>query len=178
MGIKKRGVDMSIFYSVRRIFNIPLQSASTLLRKFQILYSYRKTMHSAVHHYSKFRKQGTIVLNIYKKLSRGISLAGLFLFLPLAGCQTSPVNYGQVQSYPFSLPEPEWIRNGDPIEFEEGLWYPADDIESLLDSEVYLAGEYKGIQIFVDKEDVRPFARLYTKFGKNKFRFFERKDAP
>ena len=70
--------------------------------------------------------------------------------------------------------EAEWIRNGEPIEFEDELWYPADSIEIFLDSEVSLIGEYQGVQFFIDKVDVRPFERLYTKFGRNKFRFFEK----
>lgn len=105
-----------------------------------------------------------------------IALVVFFLFLSLAGCQTTSGNQGQVQSYSFSTVEPEWIRDGEPIEFEGALWLPADGIEGLLDSEVYLVGEYKGVQIFVDKLDVRPFSRLYTKFGKNQFRYFQKKE--
>ena len=72
--------------------------------------------------------------------------------------------------------EAEWIQNGQPVEFEGELWFPADAIENLLDSEVYQVGEYKGVQIFVEFADVRPYNRLYTKFAKNKFRFFEKKE--
>ncbi len=100
----------------------------------------------------------------------------VYCFLSLGGCQTTSGNQGQVQSYPFPTVEPEWIRGGEPIEFEGELWFPADGIEGLLDSEVYLAGEHKGVQIFIDKLDVRPFNRLYTKFGKNQFRYFEEKE--
>lgn len=90
------------------------------------------------------------------------------------GCITQPGNIGNVQSYSFPTVEAKWIRDGEPIEFEGELWLPADGIESLLDSEVYPIGEYKGIQIFIDKLDVRPYERLYTKYGKNQFRYFER----
>ena len=93
----------------------------------------------------------------------------------LMGCYTSSGNEGSVQTYPPMAVEAKWIRNGEPVEFEGELWYPSDGIESLLDSEVYLLGEYRGIQIFVDKLDVRPYNRLYTKFSKNKFRYYKKK---
>ncbi|MBF0479525.1 MAG: hypothetical protein HQL26_08580 [Candidatus Omnitrophica bacterium] len=71
--------------------------------------------------------------------------------------------------------EAEWIRDGQPIEFEGELWYPQRGVETFLDYEVYKLGQYKKVDFFVDKVDVRPYNRLYTRFGKNKFRFFEKK---
>ena len=103
-----------------------------------------------------------------------------FLFLSsllfLSGCQTSSSqgNIGNVQSYAIPTVEAEWIRNGQPIVFTGELWYPADDVESLLDVEVTPLGEYKGVQFFIEKTDVRPYDRLYTKLGRNKFRYFEK----
>ncbi len=91
-----------------------------------------------------------------------------------SGCTRRSGNIGNLQSYGFQAAEADWIRNGEPIEFEEGYWYPADDIEVLIDAEVYVVGEFRGVQIFVDKLDVRPYRRLYTKFGRNKFRFYEK----
>ena len=44
------------------------------------------------------------------------------------------------------------------------------------DSEVYQIGIYKGVQIFVEKTDTKPYDRIYTKFDKNKFRYFERRE--
>ena len=85
-------------------------------------------------------------------------------------------NDGQLQSYPVSAIEAGWIRNGDPIEFEGHKWYPVNDYEVLRDSEVFQIAEYKGVQVFVEKTAVKPYERLYTKFDKNKFRYFERKD--
>ena len=72
--------------------------------------------------------------------------------------------------------EIEWIRNGEPIIFEGEKWYPADGVETLLDSEVMLMGSNRKIQFFIYKVDVRPFERLYTKFGKNRFRYWEREE--
>ncbi len=71
--------------------------------------------------------------------------------------------------------EAEWIRNGQPIQFEGELWFPADGIENLLDSEMDLVDAYNDVEVFVEKKDVRPYSRLYTKFAKNKFRFFEKR---
>ena len=106
---------------------------------------------------------------------KGATLITLLLFLSMVGCQSAGGNVGHLQSYPMKATEAEWIRNGEPIEFEDESWYPADDIESFLDSEVSLVGEYQDIQFFIDKIDVRPYERLYTKFGRNKFRFFEKR---
>ena len=93
-----------------------------------------------------------------------------------AGCQTGRSGNTNVNVFLLSASEADWIRNGEPIEFEKEKWYPQDGIESLLDSEVYIMGEYRGVQFFVDRTDVRPYNRLYTKFGKNKFRYFKKKD--
>ena len=76
--------------------------------------------------------------------------------------------------YAFPEVEPQWIRDGEPIIFENESWYPKDDIDIFLDKEVYLLGEYKGVQFFIDKADVRPFHRLYTKFLENKFRAYKK----
>ncbi len=104
----------------------------------------------------------------------GFWSAVMTVFL-LAGCQTAGGNVGHIQSFSLSGMEADWIRNGEPIKFEDQLWYPADNVEGFRDSEMHLVGEYRGVQLLVDKVDVRPYDRLYTKFGKNKFRFFEKR---
>ena len=98
----------------------------------------------------------------------------LGMILVISGCQSSAGNIGQLQSYQIPTSEAIWIQNGEPIEFEGEGWFPQDGTESLIDSEVQLVGEFRGVQFFTDKEDVRPFARLYTKFGRNKYRYFEK----
>ncbi len=102
---------------------------------------------------------------------------GLVAVLILAGggCSLSGGNEGTVSTYKIVNPEPDWIRNGEPLQFESELWYPRDSIDILLDSEVVAVGEYRGIQLFVQTVDVRPYNRIYSKFGKNKFRVFETK---
>jgi len=90
-----------------------------------------------------------------------------------AGCQS----VDSVKDLPRSLPVPheaEWIRNGEPIEFEGGLWFPNDNIENFLNTEVYQVGEFKELPVYVEAIDVRPFERLYTKFNRNQYRSFEK----
>ena len=94
----------------------------------------------------------------------------------LGGCSSmNSGNSGQVQSYPVPAIEAGWIRDGDPIEYDGYKWFPVNDYEVLQDPEVYQIGEYKGVQIFVEKVAVKPYERIYTKFDKNKFRYFERR---
>ena len=101
-------------------------------------------------------------------------ILGLSIFL--LGCAQPPGNVGRIQSYSAPVVEAEWIRNGQPIDFDDELWFPVDDVETILDSEVYLIGNYQGVEIFIEKTDVRPYDRLYTKFDTNKFRIYERND--
>lgn len=96
----------------------------------------------------------------------------LFIF----GCTGTTGNDGQLQSFPIAGLEADWIRNGEPIVFEDETWYPSDGIEVLMDSEVLLKGEHRSVQFFVEKTDIRPYDRLYTKFSRNQFRFFEKMD--
>ena len=100
-------------------------------------------------------------------------MTAIFICLGCSGAMQEQGNVGQLQSYPVPVVEAEWIRNGEPIQFDGETWYPIDGVENFLDSEVYLVGEYEKVQFFVDREDVKPYNRLYTKFGKNKFRAFE-----
>jgi len=99
----------------------------------------------------------------------------LIVCLILSGCRTTTGNVGNISNYAFPLNlEAEWIRNGEPLEFEGELWYPQDSVNILIDSEVYLVGEHNEVQFFIEKVDVRPYGRLYTKFGRNKYRIFKK----
>ena len=93
------------------------------------------------------------------------------------GCQSVQGNAGLISPIPSRSLEASWIRDGEPIEFENGRWYPADGTENFLDSEMLFVAEYRGVAVFVDKVDVRPYGRLYTKFDRNKFRFFEQRTS-
>src|SRR3989338_6913457 len=107
---------------------------------------------------------------------RSLCALSLFSAVFAAGCVNGHTgdNNGQLQSYLYPVVEAGWIRNGEPIEYGGQRWFSVNDVEILMDSEVAVIGEYKGTQIFVDKIDTKPYDRLYTKFAKNKFRYYER----
>jgi hypothetical protein len=112
-----------------------------------------------------------------KGQASGFLLGLLFLSGLLTGCSTvNPGNDGQVQSYSYPVIESEWIRNGEPIIFQNSKWYPQDDYEILQDSDVFQVAEYKGVQVFVEKISTKPYQRIYTKFDKNRFRYWEERD--
>ncbi|MBF0121894.1 MAG: hypothetical protein HQL21_00630 [Candidatus Omnitrophica bacterium] len=107
---------------------------------------------------------------------RKIGLICLWVLLvPFMGCVTTPKAGDADASYAKVSDEPEWIRNGEPVEFEGEMWYPTDELENLLSSEVYLMGEFRGVRFFIDRADVKPLVRLYTYFGKNRYRAFEKR---
>ncbi|MBF0483167.1 MAG: hypothetical protein HQL25_00525 [Candidatus Omnitrophica bacterium] len=96
-----------------------------------------------------------------------------FLILPLFGCFSGTyTSKGGIDDYQL---EAQWIRDGLPLEFEHELWYPQDGIETFLEPEVLKVGQYKEVDVFVEKVDIRPYNRLYTRFNKNKFRYYEKK---
>jgi hypothetical protein len=105
-----------------------------------------------------------------------LSVLMITAVLGVCGCvHRSSDNEAQIQSYASPVIEDNWIRDGQPIEFDGDKWYPVNDVEILMDSEVFQVGEYKHVQIFIDKMDTKPYHRLYTKFAKNKFRYYEKK---
>lgn len=91
-----------------------------------------------------------------------------------AGCNGTMSAARGSSQYSFPVLESDWIRNGEPIIFENESWYPKDDVDILTDSEVYLLGEYNGVQFFAEKMDIRPYHRLYTKFSENKYRIYRK----
>jgi hypothetical protein len=113
------------------------------------------------------------------QIGRSSLVSGLYLALLgfcLIGCgHLSSQNAGNVQSYPAPSIEASWIREGKPIQYDGKQWYPVNDIEVLTDAEVYQIGEYQEVLFFVDKVDTKPYKRIYTKFSKNKYRYFEQR---
>ena len=99
-----------------------------------------------------------------------LAFMGLSFILTLTSCSLHGASVSP--QYPIPHEEADWIVKGEPLKFEGQLWYPQDYVDILLDSEVAPVGEYKDVQFFVEKIDVRPYDRLYTKFGLNKFRVF------
>jgi hypothetical protein len=96
----------------------------------------------------------------------------LVIIIFLLGCTGTLTRASKDRPYPFSEVEASWIQDGQPIVFENEAWNPKDDVDVLTDQEVFLLGEYQGVQFFVEKADVRPYNRLYTKFAENRFRIF------
>jgi hypothetical protein len=109
---------------------------------------------------------------LINKLFKTILLVGFAGML--VGCATEYGVSSKLRAKNFSYPEEEaqWIRDGQPIEFEGQKWFPSDNMENFMDSEVYLMGVYNGAEFFVEKLDVKPYNQVYTKFGRNKFRVF------
>ena len=111
-------------------------------------------------------------------MQRWLSKGGMFVFLVFlagVGCSAREGNVGNIQTFALESSEAMWIRNGEPIAFENQSWYPIDLVENFQNSEIIKMGEYQGVSFFIEKRDVRPFARLYTKFGRNQYRVFERR---
>ncbi|MEW5894221.1 MAG: hypothetical protein AB1650_00440 [Candidatus Omnitrophota bacterium] len=96
----------------------------------------------------------------------------LAVCLVLSGCSSVERNQGTMAKYSVPDEEARWIQNGNPIDFEDRLWYPQDRFDVLLDSEVYYKGEYRGVPFFVEKVDIKPYNKIFTKFGRNKFRVY------
>ncbi len=113
-------------------------------------------------------------MNIFYKKFMTIVIGCSFSLL--TGCVSHTSNGGQLTMYRTPSMEAAWIRNGDPILFDGTLWYPTDNVENIQDAEVYLMGEYQEVQFFIEKTDVKPYDRLYTKFGENQFRSFAHRE--
>ena len=106
-----------------------------------------------------------------------LTVSLFFILAACAGCQSlKSGGLSDNQSYPVTLQEAEWIQNGEPIEFEASQWAPTDNIEVFTDSEMRLLGSYRSVQFFAAKEDVKPYQVLYTKFDRNQFRAFTKKE--
>ena len=90
-----------------------------------------------------------------------------------SSCSHAKGNVGRMQSFSYAEIEASWIRNGEPIEYDNKQWHPLDDVEALQDFEVLWVGRYQNVDFYVAKLDVKPYNRLYTKFGANQYRPFE-----
>jgi hypothetical protein len=94
--------------------------------------------------------------------------------LVLAGCAMSRRTVDLADPSTAPLSEPAWIHDGGTVSFEGSVWYPTDEIENLLDNEVLFMMKYQDIAVYTDRADVKPYARLYTRFAKNRYRAFEK----
>ncbi len=108
------------------------------------------------------------------KLRGILALLGILLFSQqISGCVV-PGGYATKESL---TKEPTWIREGQPILYNNQNWYPTEDVENLTDNEMDYIGEYNDVAFYVDKIQVKPFNRLYTKFGYHKYRVFLRQES-
>ena len=96
----------------------------------------------------------------------------ILIVVGMAGCAL-PQRGDELIATAANLTEPVWVRNAEPIIFESEDWFPTDEVENLLDSEVYQAGTYRDVPFFIEKSDVRPYQRIYMYFSKNRYRAFE-----
>lgn len=101
------------------------------------------------------------------------NILAVLAVLSLAGCVLPQRGGGPSIMTSMQLREPVWVRNGEPVVFETKNWFPTDEVENLLDSEVYQAGTYREVPFFIEKSDVRPYQRIYMYFSKNRYRAFE-----
>jgi len=97
----------------------------------------------------------------------------LILALSIIGSSCVSLNKKMVEH---SFSEAQWIRNGEPIVFEGEKWFPRDVIENLHDDEMLNIFIYNEENVYIEKREVRPYNRLYTKFGKYQYRLFEKND--
>jgi hypothetical protein len=102
-----------------------------------------------------------------------LAVGMLFCLISITGCTLPQRGEGPSILTAAQLTEPAWIRNGEPVIFEAEDWFPTDEVENLLDVEVFQAGTYRDVPLFIEKSDVRPFDRIYTFFSKNRYRAFE-----
>lgn len=108
-------------------------------------------------------------------MKKNQNILAVFLLAGLtASCSGLSGNSGRLPSYPVPDVEAAWIRNGESLVFEGEKWAPERAVEILSDDEVMIVGEDRGVQIFIEKVDIRPYNRLYTKFARNKFRIFKK----
>ena len=104
---------------------------------------------------------------------RGMLAVVFLLVFAGAGCSLPSRSLDSNVNASTAITEPEWIRNGEPVEIEQASWYPTDEVERLMDNEVFQIGKYKDVPVFIERVDVKPYARVYTRFEKGRYRAFE-----
>jgi hypothetical protein len=98
----------------------------------------------------------------------------LILIFSLAGCAAGYLN----KPHDYTTKEADWIRNGQPITYDNKKWYPTEYIENHLDVEMEYAGEFQKVPFYVERRQIKPFNRIYTKFDYHKYRLFtERREG-
>ncbi len=104
-----------------------------------------------------------------------VLLLGIFT---AAGCFLPSRALDQHANMPAISLEPEWIRNGEPLEIEKTIWYPTDEVERLMEDEMVQIGVFRNVAVFIERVDVKPYARVYTRFDRSRYRSFEPRIEP
>ncbi len=100
----------------------------------------------------------------------------ILVILVSAGCMRPPQSVNTLAEASLPLTEPVWVHNGEPIEMEGGVWFPTREVERFMDSEMFLIGKIRDTNVYVERTDVKPYARLYTRFDQGRYRAFEPKN--
>ncbi|MBF0388271.1 MAG: hypothetical protein HQL20_10565 [Candidatus Omnitrophica bacterium] len=108
------------------------------------------------------------------RLAWGLTM--VLLLCAGAGCAGSSRALDNGVNSGAPLTEPDWIRNGEAIELENNIWFPTREVERFMDGEMFRIGNYRGVEVFIERTDIRPFARLYTRFDQGRYRAFEAKN--
>lgn len=91
------------------------------------------------------------------------------LVLGAAGCAT---NQSGAFNKDFSTREAGWVKEGKPIIFGSSSWYPTEYIENHLDAEMEYVDQFQNVPFYVERRQIKPFDRIYTKFDYHKYRLF------
>ncbi len=101
-------------------------------------------------------------------------LAGMLVLMTMtSGCAMPKRTMESGFDASFRATEPAWIREGEAIEIEMNTWVPTDEVERLLDSEMIPIGQYRETVVFIERVDVKPYARMYTRYERGRYRVFE-----
>ncbi len=93
----------------------------------------------------------------------------VFLAVVLAGCIAGS---GGRRNVDYAIKEAGWIKDGKPIIHDNRSWYPTEYIENHLDGEMEYVGEFQSVPFYVERRQIKPYNRVYTKFDYHKYRVF------
>ena len=83
----------------------------------------------------------------------------------LAGC----VSPGKKE-----LVEARWITEGESLQYEGNNWLPQRRFEVFAPKDLLKVAEYRGVPVYAEKVDIKPYRALYTKMGEYEYRLFTR----
>ncbi len=96
------------------------------------------------------------------------------LIFGFAGCAA---NQSGALNKDFTTREAGWVKEGKPIIFESRSWYPTEYIENHVDSEMDYVDQFQNVPFYVERRQIKPFDRIYTKFDYHKYRLFIEKKS-